>query len=410
MFAAAVLPLLLSGEKKGLQVQMVDDAIDLGIRHAAINIQMGDVLTTEPATEDAAIEGSTLRLRASALRDLDTRIGALSRHGIRVYAILLARATGNAALDRFILHPDYDPKSPNRLAAFRVTDAEGVATLRGFCRALARRYRPKGEYGTIGGWIVGNEVDSHYAWFSMGPAKPEQVADAVERSLRTVHDAVAPFGGRVYMSLDHFWTNRFMPDRPDLSMPGKEVIDRVAALAKSRGDFPWNVAHHPYPENLFEPRFWLDKSAPLRFDAPRVTFKNLEVLTEYLKRPEVRYRGQVRRVILSEQGFHRPEGPDGEAVQAAAYAYAWNRVVRNPGIDAFILHRHVDHSQEGGLRLGLWTNKPGSIADPDRRTRMWEVMRAVGTAREAEATAFALPLVGLSSWSEAAPRKIERQR
>src|SRR5688572_10537542 len=44
-------------------------------------------------------------------------------------------------------------------------------------------------------------------------------------------------------------------------------------------------------------------------------------------------------------------------VQAAAYAYAWQRVIRNPNIDAFILHRHVDHAHEGGLNLGLWTDR-----------------------------------------------------
>ena len=48
-------------------------------------------------------------------------------------------------------------------------------------------------------------------------------------------------------------------------------------------------------------------------DTPRITFKNLEVLTEYLRRPELLYKGQPRRVILSEQGFHTPDGPDGRS-------------------------------------------------------------------------------------------------
>ena len=38
----------------------------------------------------------------------------------------------------------------------------------------------------------------------------------------------------------------------------------------------------------------------------------------------------MRRVILSEQGFHTPEGPDGETVQAAAYRYAWKKVSALP--------------------------------------------------------------------------------
>lgn len=401
MLAHLALLAFSDASKKGLQVQMVDDALALGIRHAAINVQIGDYLTATPGTGDVSIEGSRFSLRADTLKALDASIRPLSKAKVRVYAILLARATGNPVLDGALLHPDYDPKTPNRLASFRTTDRLGVDTLRTFCQTLSRRYR-----GQVQGWIVGNEVNSHEAWFNMGPASAEKVADAVERSLRIVQRAVAPNGGSVYLSLDHFWNLRYRPDHPELTLPGRTVIDQVAALAKARGDFPWHVAHHPYPENLFEPRFWLDRTAPLSFDAGRVTFKNLEVLTEYLKRRELLWQGKPRRVILSEQGFHRPDGPEGENIQAAAYAYAWNRVVRNPGIDALILHRHVDHAQEGGLRLGLWVNRPGSVADPERKTRMWDVMQAVGTRREREVIAFALPLVVLKTWDETGPHHV----
>lgn len=403
MLAHLALLAFSDASKKGLQVQMVDDALALGIRHAAINVQLGDYLTTTPKPGDQPLKNTPFALSEEALRGLDSSIRPLAQSKVKVYAILLARATRNPALDSRLLHPDYDPKTPNRLAAFRTTDAIGAETLFEFCRALSNRYQ-----GEVQGWIVGNEVNSHEAWFNMGAASAEKVVDGVERSLRIVHQAVQAKGGSVYLSLDHFWTLRHREDRPDLSLPGREVLDRVGALAKARGDFPWHVAYHPYPENLFEPRFWLDKTAPLRFDAARVTFKNLEVLTEYLKRRDLLWRGKPRRVILSEQGFHRPDGPDGETVQAAAYAYAWQRVARNPGIDAFILHRHVDHAQEGGLRLGLWINRSGSVADPERKTKMWEVMRAVGTRDEAVATRFALPIVGLSSWREAGPQAVGR--
>ena len=63
--------------------------------------------------------------------------------------------------------------------------------------------------------------------------------------------------------------------------------------------------------------------------------------------------GKPRRVILSEQGFHTPDGPDGQTLQAAGYCYGWIKASRLDGIDAFILNRHVDNAQEGGLRLGF---------------------------------------------------------
>ena len=50
---------------------------------------------------------------------------------------------------------------------------------------------------------------------------------------------------------------------------------------------------------------------------PRITFKNLEVLTEYFAEDDLLYQGRRRRIILSEQGFHTPDGTDGETIQAS---------------------------------------------------------------------------------------------
>src|SRR5678809_234498 len=131
----------------------------------------------------------------------------------------------------------------------------------------------------------------------------------------------------------------------------------------------------------------------------RITPKNIEVLPRYLARPEMLYRGQPRRVILSEQGFHTREDVDGERDQAAAFAACWNKVSRLPGIDAFIYHRHVDHLSEG-LNLGLWTHKPGTISTPDRKKKIYEVFLHADRADWEEAFAFALPVLGLKSWSD----------
>ena len=114
-------------------------------------------------------------------------------------------------------------------------------------------------------------------------------------------------------------------------------------------------------KDLGEPCFWKDKSATPADDSPRITFKNLEVLAQHMRQPELLYKGQPRRVILSEQGFHCPERADGERDQAAAYCAAYWKVAHLDGIDAFILHRHVDHAHEG-LNLGLWTHQPDAVS------------------------------------------------
>ncbi len=69
-------------------------------------------------------------------------------------------------------------------------------------------------------------------------------------------------------------------------------------------------------------------------------------------------------------------------------------------VDAFILHRHVDHPHEGGLRLGLRWFRPGE-ADPRPKKLIYDCFQAADTPAWQAAFEFALPIVGLKSWDEA---------
>jgi hypothetical protein len=103
---------------------------------------------------------------------------------------------------------------------------------------------------------------------------------------------------------------------------------------------------------------------------------------------------------LSEQGFHTPATADGEAVQAAAYCLAYDLVDRLDGIDAFILHRHIDHPDEGGLLLGL-RRREADGTTPAKK--IWNCFQAAGTDRWAGESAFAKDIVGSQVWDEMVP-------
>ena len=389
--------------KKGLQVQMVDDALALGVKHAALNLFLAGWF--RGADKKDALEwtsdGVVYRFPRGAVEGLDRQVKPLSDAGVVVNLIVLAGPTGDPEIDQWLVHPNYSPKAPNKLAAFNTSTETGFNHLRALFEFLGARYsRPDRQFGRVVGFIMSNEVNSHWDWSNMGSATMEQFADDYLRATRLAWTALQQFApaSRVYLSLEHHWNIGYRTKEPDKSFAARPFLEYMNARSKEGGDFPWHVAFHPYPENLFEPRFWNDKTATPDAASKRVTFKNLPVLTEFFRRTDLGYSGKPRRIILSEQGFHTPKGADGEGVQAAAYAYAYRLVEREPGIDSFILHRHVDHSHEGGLLLGLWSNKAGSIADPDRKKPIYEVFKAADTAEWRKAFEPSLKVVGLEKW------------
>ena len=272
----------------------------------------------------------------------------------------------------------------------------------------ARYSRPDRRHGWIGGYIVGNEIQQHWEWYNRGRVDADTFLMEYMTALRTTWLALRRCHPdlRAYVSMDHHWTGTMKGD-PTREIPGRTVLETLDRLSKREGDFDWHVAFHPYPENLFEPRFWQDKHAPVAFDAPKITFRNLEVLPSWLDKPAHRVNGVARRVILSEQGFHAADSEQGEILQAAALAAATARVERIPGIDAFMLHRHVSHRNEGGLRLGLWSWDPDSPdpSAPGRKFRAWEVFKAIDTPDWKARSAFALEQVGIRDWNALRPVK-----
>jgi hypothetical protein len=240
----------------------------------------------------------------------------------------------------------------------------------------------------------------------MGPVTVEQLATQYEDQVRLAWTSLRRHSAhaRVYLSMEHHWNSQGHAD-PLQACRGRTLLETFARRAKGRGDFDWHLAFHPYPSNLRDPRTWLDK-VTFDDDSNKVTFKNLEVVARKLASPEFRFDGKPRRLSLTEQGFDVTKRPDALAEQAAAYAYAWEKVARLDGaVDAFLYHRHVDHAMEGGLRFGLWSNKPGTISEPDQKRPIWQLVKAADTPAWKAAAEPYLKTCGLKSWDELAPKK-----
>lgn len=399
-----------AASKKGLQVEDVDDALALGIKHAAINVDLAQLVdpSADPGSDQPqwASRDAVFHFHAAPLERLDRTIKTLSEAGVLVHVIVLAYESPDPAVNRLMLHPRYASAAPNRLGLFNAATSEGQLWLTATLEFLAERWsRTDRKYGRVAGYIIGNEVNSHWWWSNRGRVEIDEFVRDYLAAVRLMHEAVRSQSAwaRVYVSLEHHWSIRYPPAEVDQAFPGRQFLDVFAARARAGGDFDWHVAFHSYPENLFEPRFWLDATALPTPDTPRITFKNLDVLTTYLRRPELLYDGKPRRIILSEQGFHTPDGPEGESVQAAAYCYAYKIVDQLEGVDAFILHRHIDHPHEGGLRLGVRRRQTEGPSEASRK-RIYECLRLADTPQWEAAFQFALPIVGLHDWDSPTER------
>ncbi|MFC4598671.1 DUF5722 domain-containing protein [Cohnella hongkongensis] len=394
---------------KGLQVQMTGDAQELGISHAALNVPYNELMYKTGNHPNHSIpfevEGKTYFFRKDRIEQMDRQIKSLSDNGIIVSLILIMYDTKDPeSANEYLLHPDAEPGGT--VYALNTSNAIGVEYVKAATKFLAERYsRPDQQFGRAVNYIVGNEVGQNKVWNNMGPKRLEEYVREYAQTLRLVDTIVKTSyaNARTYISLDHFWNENLGADSM-WKYDNKAIVDRLTQLTRAEGDFGWHVAFHPYPENLFNPRFWNDATATDSFDTERITFKNLDVLVDYMKQPDYTYGGEMRRIILSEQGFHSlTNSEEDQKVQAAAYAYAYYIIKFLDGIDAFILHRHVDHGEEGGLNLGLWTHTPTSIVTPDRHKAIYDVFKYIDTERSLEVTNFAKAIIGILSWEQAIP-------
>ncbi len=390
---------------KGLQLQMVDDLLELGVHHAGINLTLNGLLSpakeAKPGQPVAAADGFTFVINEAYVKSLDRLIKPLSDRGVVVTAILITYRSPNERIRALTVHPQADATKGTTMAANTVTP-EGRACYKALTEFIARRWcSADATHGRLWGWVISNEVNSHHEWHQMGPATVAQLAEQYEDQVRLAWTSLRRHSAhaRVYLSMEHHWNSQGNPD-PLQACKGRALLETFAKRARERGDFDWHLAFHPYPSNLRDPRTWLDK-VTFDDDSKKVTFKNLEVLTRKLASPELRFEGRPRRLSLTEQGFDVTQRPEALTEQAAAYAYAWEKVSRLDGaIDAFLYHRQVDHALEGGLRFGLWSNKSGTILEPDQKRPIWHLLKAADTPAWKTSAEPYLKTCGLKSWDE----------
>ncbi len=397
---------LLPANRKGIGAlsmgRPVQDLDKLGVGSATVNFHLSNVLRTTPTadTQPFVYMGREWHAVQSTLRNWDAALLEAAKRNIVVSAILLvphAHQFSDRAVGQMVGHPEAD--RAGIFAAPNLENPEGALAYSAIIELLAQRYcRSDGKYGRVSHWIIHNEVNSGWVWTNAGERSALRFMDLYQKSVRLTHLISRQYDpdSLSFLSLEHHWT----VTHNNKCYRGRELLEWMEKFCRTEGDFEWALAFHPYPQSLFEPKVWLDRQAHFDFETPKITFKNLEVLDVWMRRPEALYGTQQRVIHLTEQGLNSRDYSEKSLLeQAAGMAYAWKKMEPLESIKVFHYHNWVDNRHEGGLRIGL-RRFPDDETDPMGKKPVYEVFQALGTEREAAAIEFAKDVIGIEDWAE----------
>lgn len=373
--------------KKGLYVcpGMEEDAVELGIKHATINLSVGDFMPSSAYRNSThcigfKFEGKTFWFAKNAIERYDRELNRLAQNSVIVTAILLLPNRSDDL--RSLIYPSARGKSANYYQ-WNMTDASAVQTLRAIVTFFQRRYSNKNG-ARIVGWIVGNEVNNTGVWNWAGNIGVDTYVDLYASQVAEVYKAARKVyaNARVYMCLDHYWS----VGNGSNWYAGKTILTKFASriAAKGLGKGSWNIAYHPYNTSQYVVDIMSSSPSVTNSENTRIiTMKNLNVLTDFVKKNYTRN----CRVILSEQGYSSvTSGRNTSAEQARSVALAYYIAQQNSMVDSLILHRHVDHTGEGE-KYGLYTSWGGENASDKKLS--WTAYKYADTTRKNSYTSYA---------------------
>ena len=379
------------------------DLDDLSISSVTVNITLTSLMYTQPRENTIAhtYSDKTFYFNKAQVDELDRTMNAAFSRNIVVAAIILIQKASQCAdpeIGRLLQHPDYT--SEGIFTMPNMTNAESVNCYAAGLDFLANRYcRNDNSFGRIHHWIMHNEVDCGLTWTNMGEKPMLVYMDTYIKSMRMCYNIARNYdeNSEVFGSFTHSWAAAVEPRY----YAGKEMLNTLVDYSGAEGDFQWGLAHHPYPENLFEPKTWNDQKATFSMNSALVTFKNLEVLDAWIKKGENKYQGTLKRTLwLSENGTNsRTYSEQDLKEQAAGFAYAWKKMKSLDGIDAIQWHNWIDNRYEGGLRIGL-RRFPDDQAEPGGRKPVWFAYQAAGTSQEDVVFEPYKSVIGILNWSE----------
>ncbi|MGN1181138.1 MAG: DUF5722 domain-containing protein [Suilimivivens sp.] len=382
--------------KKGLLVDpnklRGNELDDLGVKQAVYNIPVARLLgpTTNSAypTIQYTYNGRTYTFNGQVVAEYDLVFSTLTAKGITTTAVILNNYSSSY---QQLIHPKARKAGAAPYYMFNGAEESGVEYMAAIATFLAERYSGS-SHGRISNWIIANEINARKEWNYMEHVDVATYVEEYAKAFRVFYTAIKSVSSsaRVYIPIDQQWDRNL---KNNTNYDGRDILDEFNRNITEKGNISWGLAQHPYNVPLTEARIWKsNKLVTHSANTSMITMANIEVLTNYMEQQQFLYEGEVRSILLSEQGYTSSAG---EAVQAAAFAYAYYRAENNPHIDGFLLNRQTDAPEEVAQGLAFGLNHSGGS-----HKQIYNVFKYIDTPNHAQYTDFAKSIIGISSWSE----------
>ncbi len=384
----------------GLGELYMKDVVDCDVHYITINWAITSFIATTPMWDNSisyTYEGQQYYIDGSMIADWDNYLRYYQQHGVSVSAIILITPTASDPnLTNVFCHPE---NNGGNYSIANMTTMESTNLYAAILNYLASRYCSN-KYGRVHHWILHNEVDAANEWTNMGN-QPELVYnDTYVKSMRLCYNIVRQYdqNASVLGSYTHCWTKSY----DSFNYTAKSMLEQIVRYSNAEGDFLWGVAFHPYPHDITQPEFWKNDTASIyTLESPYVTFKNLEVINEWIKMPQNKYRGIIKRnLFLSENGTNSLSYSERDlALQAAGACWAWKKANALDGIDAIMWHNWMDNRVEYGLRIGL-RFYPDDETNPGGAKPVWFVWKNANTINEDSFFEQYKSYIGINEWND----------
>lgn len=361
---------------------------ELGVSQVVYNMVLDQMVVSSqtPGAIPFGYNGQVYYFNGPMVNAYDGTVKYLNQLGIKVTMVLLNTGTGEYG--KHLIHPKaVGGNCPGY--ALNVENSESVNHLKAIAAFLGQRYSGKTGNGQIDNWILGNEVNARTSWWYTSSASLEYNVSIYVKAFRIFYNELKGMNGnvRLYNSLDQEWNRKSNPG----SFLSKDFLDRFNYYMRREGNIDWSLSFHPYNSPLYDAYAWNGPSMWVKnhIKTPYITMQNLDILIDYMKRPEfLNPAGQIRSISLAEIGYTSSFGTE---AQEASVAYGYLKAASHPEIHAFMLFRRMDDPEEmkSNLAMGL-TETNGN------RKPAYEIYKNLGTANEAVAKARASEIIGMS--------------